>query len=189
MSCELELEGRVATLRTIVREPELEGIMLEQRDRLAGEVMEEVGGLLAERFNGRIEISYVSIEPAGSIAVLVVLSTVGHLVIEYGALMAGLRELSRLIPGKIRRNPLQAPRAPGIGRVPRGQGTGGSGPRPFDAGRTAPAPLASHRRTDGRPQDRALRGGRGDPGDRWNAAGALPLGPGESGEHHPLTSR
>jgi len=60
-------------------------------------------GLLVERFGGRIEVSSVSVEPAASVAVLVVLSTVGHVVIEFGALMAGLRELSRLLPDRIRR--------------------------------------------------------------------------------------
>jgi hypothetical protein len=103
MPCELEIEGQIATLRTIVREPDLEGFMLEQRDQLSAEVKEEIGSLLAERFGGRIEISYVSVEPAGSVAVLVVLSTVGHMVIEFGALMAGLRELSRLVPDRIQR--------------------------------------------------------------------------------------
>lgn len=114
MACELEIEGRVATLRTIVREPDLEGLMLERRQLLADEIMDEVGSLLSERFAGRIEVSSVSIEPAGSIAVLVVLSTIGRLVIDFGALMAGLRELSRLIPARIRsilRGRFEAPKS------------------------------------------------------------------------------
>ena len=112
MPCELELEGHVATLRAIVREPDLEGAMMEQRDQLSGELTEEISGLLAERFGGRIEVSSVSVEPTASIAVLVVLSTVGHLVIEFGALMAGLQELSRLLPDRIRKILSRRLRAP-----------------------------------------------------------------------------
>jgi len=103
MACELELEGVVAVLRTVVRDPEFEGSLLDEALGLQRDIYETVSGVVGEQFNGQIELSPdIEIE-RGSVVVLLTLVTVGRVVIEYGALMAGLRELSRLIPERIRR--------------------------------------------------------------------------------------
>lgn len=103
MSCELELDGVVAVLRTVVHDPEFEGQLLNEESRLPGEIYAAVRGMVTEQFGGRIELSpEVEIE-RGSVVILMTLVTVGRVIIEYGALMAGLRELSRLIPDRIRR--------------------------------------------------------------------------------------
>jgi hypothetical protein len=103
VSCELELDGVVAVLRTVVRDPEFEGQLLNEESGLPGELYAAVRGIVTEQFGGRIELSpEVEIE-RGSVVILMTLVTVGRVIIEYGALMAGLRELSRLIPDRIRR--------------------------------------------------------------------------------------
>jgi hypothetical protein len=103
VACELELEGRVAVLRTVVHDQEFEDHLLDERLALQEEIYAAVDGTVVEQFGGRIELDReVTIGPGGSLVVALVLITAGRIVIEYGALMAGLRELSRLVPERIR---------------------------------------------------------------------------------------
>jgi hypothetical protein len=103
MACELELDGRVAVLRTVVHDPEFEGKLLDERFILQDEIYASISGIVDEQFGGRIELSrHVEID-RGSVVILLRLVTVGRVIIEYGALMAGLREISRLVPERIRR--------------------------------------------------------------------------------------
>jgi hypothetical protein len=103
VACELELDGRVADLRTVVHDPEFEGKLLDERFILQDEIYASISAIVDEQFGGRIELSRdVKVDPGGSLMVLLVLVTAGRIVIEYGALMAGLRELSRLVPERIR---------------------------------------------------------------------------------------
>jgi hypothetical protein len=103
MACELELEGVVAVLRTVVHDQEFEGRLLDEAPSLQRDLYATVSSMVNEQFGGRIELS-PDIEIAReSVVIILTLVTVGRVVIEYGALMAGLRELSRLIPERIRR--------------------------------------------------------------------------------------
>jgi hypothetical protein len=103
VACELELEGVVAVLRTVILDPELEGRLLDDSPGLQAEIHAAVSGVVTEQFGSEIQLSRdVEIE-RGSVVILLTLVAIGRVVIEYGALMAGLRELSRLIPDRIRR--------------------------------------------------------------------------------------
>jgi hypothetical protein len=103
VACELELDGVVAVLRTVIHDPEFEGKLLDERPGLRGDIYATVSGMVSEQFGGQIELSRdVEIE-RGSVVILLTLFTVGRVIIEYGALMVGLRELSRLLPDRIRR--------------------------------------------------------------------------------------
>lgn len=102
MACELELDGVVAVLRTVVHDPEFEDVLGSKPPRLQEDILMAVSDLVSEQFGGRIELSRnVEIQP-GSVVIVLTLETIGRVVIEYGALMAGLRELARLIPDRIR---------------------------------------------------------------------------------------
>jgi hypothetical protein len=102
VACELELDGVVAVLRTVIYHPDFEGQILDEPSSLAGDIYAATSDLVTEQFGGRIELSPGVEIQRGSLVILLTLVTVGRVVIEYGALMAGLRELSRLIPDRIR---------------------------------------------------------------------------------------
>lgn len=102
MACELELDGVVAVLQTVVRDPELEDRPLAKEPGLGEDIFFAMNGLVAPQFGGRIELSRKVEIRRGSLIVALTLVTVGRVVIEYGALMQGLRELARLVPDRIR---------------------------------------------------------------------------------------
>ena len=102
MACELELDGVVAVLRTVVRDPEFDDQHPKEQLGLREDIFAAVSGLVAEQFGGRVELSPDVEIQRGSVVIVLTLVTVGRVIIEYGALMAGLRELSRLIPDRIR---------------------------------------------------------------------------------------
>jgi hypothetical protein len=102
MACELELDGIVAVLRTVVHDPEFEGLFLDEWPTLPDEIFVAVSGIVTEQFGGRIELSRDVEVQRGSVEIVLTLITVGRVIIEYGALMVGLRELSRLVPDRIR---------------------------------------------------------------------------------------
>lgn len=57
---------------------------------------------MTAQFPGRIELSRKVEIRRGSLIIALTLVTVGRVIIEYGALMQGLRELARLLPDRIR---------------------------------------------------------------------------------------
>ena len=102
MACELELDGVVARLRTVVHDPEFESLFLDEWPTLQEEIFVAVNGMVTEQFDGRIELSRDVEVRRGSVEIILTLTTVGEVIIEYGALIVGLRELSRLVPDRIR---------------------------------------------------------------------------------------
>lgn len=57
MACELELDGVVAILRTVVRDPEFEDRPFDKELRLEEELFFAVSELVTTQFGGRIELS------------------------------------------------------------------------------------------------------------------------------------
>jgi len=113
MACEIELFGDVATLSIVVDDPDVEGFIFEQREELARGLRADFRSAVEDQFGGQLTVARIEFRRGESIAILVVIAVVGRAVIEFGALMAGLRELSRLLPGRMGRGlrgPLQAPR-------------------------------------------------------------------------------
>lgn len=102
VACELELDGIVAVLQTVVRDPELEDRPLDKERGLGEDIFFAVNGLVTNQFGGRIELSREVELRRGSLVIVLTLVTVGRVIIEYGALMQGLRELARLVPDRIR---------------------------------------------------------------------------------------
>lgn len=102
VACELELDGIVAVLQTVVRDPELEDRSLAKEPGLGEEIFFAMNGLVTDQFGGRIELSREVELRRGSLVIVLTLVTVGRVIIEYGALMQGLRELARLVPDRIR---------------------------------------------------------------------------------------
>jgi hypothetical protein len=102
VACELELDGIVAVLQTVVRDPEFEDRPLDKELRLREDIFSAVNGLVTAQFGGRIELSREVEIRRGSLVIVLTLITAGRVIIEYGALMQGLRELARLVPDRIR---------------------------------------------------------------------------------------
>jgi hypothetical protein len=102
VACELELDGIVAVLQTVVRDPEFEDRPFDKELWLREDIFSAVNGLVTAQFGGRIELSREVEIRRGSLVIVLTLITAGRVIIEYGALMQGLRELARLVPDRIR---------------------------------------------------------------------------------------
>jgi hypothetical protein len=103
--CSVELaDGPVAVFSLSLVDPEFEDRMLQEKPRLAQDLYNELSAVVSERFGGQLSLSReIRIERGGSIHIWLVLLDLKHVIIDYGALMVGIRELSWLLPERIRR--------------------------------------------------------------------------------------